>query len=267
MKLAYDEALKNNSKVHFGGLELDEFSMKGLYHENRMDILPLYRRISSYKISKWIGELEDIQGLLNAYGSEAFGESIDKFRANWFVKFFEVIAPLQKKIIIDMKEEEMFKTLYKKMEGKNVVAVVNQWHMSGIEALWKSVTRTEEPLEPINPIGDFDIEEAMDGQLIHDSLRYLTSRITKSEPATWSNHITGYNKEAQESHRTRHIGFDGAYDESNMYRGLPWDTNGQKVDPKIQYNIRPNSMDLSSKEGLEELKRIVKEQGEHLNKH
>lgn len=264
MKYALEEASKAGSKIHFGGMELDPTTMKGLYNESRMDLIPLLYKIQSIGNDTWIGELEDVQGILNSYGSEAFAESIDKFRANWFVKFFELIAPQQKKIIVDMKEVEMFKTLYSKLEGKTIVAVINQWHMSGIEEIWKSVTGTQEALEPINPVGDFDINEAMEGQLINDNLRFLTSRITKSEPATWSNYLTMYNKEPFESHRTRHISFDDAYDE-HMYHGLPWDTHGHKVDPKIQYNIQPNNFDLKSQEGLNELKRLLKEQEKHLS--
>ena len=265
MKFAYDEAQKLGSNIHLGGLELDNFTIRGLYHESRMDILPLIWRYLKMKSDRWDNDENDIKSILSDYGAESFSESIDRSRANWFVKFFAVLSPHQKKIVVDMKDIEIFKTLYSRVPGKNIVAVVNQWHMAGIEERWKSVTGTQEKTEPINPIGDFDINEHMEGELINDNLRMLTSRITKSEPATWSNYLTQYNKEPQESHRTRHISFDDASD-PHMYHGLPWDTHGKKVDPKIQFNIRPNSMELNTKEGLEELKRLVKEQESHLQK-
>jgi len=48
--------------------------------------------------------------------------------------------------------------LYRDCPGKKIVAVVNQWHMPGIESHWRHTTKTIEKKEPINPIGDFDIE-------------------------------------------------------------------------------------------------------------
>jgi len=39
-------------------------------------------------------------------------------------------------------------------------------------------------LNPINPIGDFDIEKLMENRLINDKLREITSKICGSEPAT-----------------------------------------------------------------------------------
>lgn len=58
-------------------------------------------------------------------GSEAYAESIDRSRTNWFVKYFEKLAPHQKKIIIDQKDVDLFYALYRDTPGKKVVAVVN----------------------------------------------------------------------------------------------------------------------------------------------
>lgn len=54
------------------------------------------------------------------------------------------------------------------------MAVVNQWHMEGIESHWRHSTETEKELHPINPIGDFDIEKLMENRLINDKLREIT---------------------------------------------------------------------------------------------
>jgi cell fate regulator YaaT (PSP1 superfamily) len=75
------------------------------------------------------------------------------------------------------------------------VAIVNQWHVSGIEAHWRHSTNTEQNTEPINPIGDFNINAWQEQQSINDELRDIVSKITKSEPATWQNYITHYQKE------------------------------------------------------------------------
>ena len=75
-------------------------------------------------------------------GGEQFAESVDKFRASWFVKLFEKLSPHQKKILVDRKDIEIFETLYNHTPGKNIVAVVNQWHTMGIEAHWRHTTKT-----------------------------------------------------------------------------------------------------------------------------
>ena len=41
------------------------------------------------------------------------------------MKAFEKLSPHQKKILIDKKDEEIFKTVYRDMPGKTIVAVVN----------------------------------------------------------------------------------------------------------------------------------------------
>jgi len=52
------------------------------------------------------------------------------------------IAPEQKKILVDARDETIFRDLYK-CEGEKIVAVVNQWHMQGVETHWRRATGTE----------------------------------------------------------------------------------------------------------------------------
>lgn len=55
------------------------------------------------------------------------------------------IAPEQKKILIDNRDESIFRDLYQRCEGDRIVALVNQWHMQGIETHWRRATGTEIP--------------------------------------------------------------------------------------------------------------------------
>lgn len=48
------------------------------------------------------------------------------------VGLFSKVAPEQKRLVIDKKDEDMFKEIYKGCEGDKIVAVVNQWHVQGI---------------------------------------------------------------------------------------------------------------------------------------
>ena len=102
--------------------------------------------------------------------------------------------------------------------------------MPGIEAHWRHTTGTLVKNEPINPIGDFNIEKYMESQLSNDTLRALTSKLSKSEPATWKNYSTIYLKDNYEYERVRHITFSG-HDDPHMFHGLPqdYDDNMNKV--------------------------------------
>jgi len=135
-----------------------------------------------------------------------------------FLYFKSIPLIRKKKIFVDQKDIDLFTDIYR-TKGKKIVAVVNQWHTPGIEAHWRHSTGTEAKEEPINPIGDMDINRFMEGELVNDKLREITSHVTKSEPATWQNYITQYHKETQEAHRNRHVQFLG-YDDEDMHHGL-----------------------------------------------
>lgn len=90
--------------------------------------------------SFWKKEQEDIYNTLSVHGGEVFAESIDRNRANWFVSYFERLCPEQKKVLIDTKDADLFYQIFRHCPGKNIVAVVNQWHMEGIETHWRNAT-------------------------------------------------------------------------------------------------------------------------------
>lgn len=69
--------------------------------------------------------MKDIYGVLDANGGSAFAESLDKYRIAWFVKYFEKYAPVQKQIIVDQKDTDLFYALYRNCPGQKIVAVVN----------------------------------------------------------------------------------------------------------------------------------------------
>jgi|JI9StandDraft_2_1071091.scaffolds.fasta_scaffold723534_1 pheromone shutdown protein TraB len=43
---------------------------------------------------------------------------------NWMIKYLELISPSVKRVLVDQKDEELFRKI-DKSEGKRVVAVVN----------------------------------------------------------------------------------------------------------------------------------------------
>ena len=51
------------------------------------------------------------------------------------------------------------------------MAVVNQWHVEGIETHWRNATNTQKALNPVNPIGDMDINKLQENRITNDKLR------------------------------------------------------------------------------------------------
>lgn len=212
MKFAIEEAKKIGAHIHFSGLQLNQQTVDALSHEKRMDALPFAWRIyRSTKSRLWSNEDHDQSALLEVLGGEAFAEIVDRNRINWFVKQFERAAPLQKKIIVDQRDHDLFYRVHKRLPGKKIVAVVNQWHVPGIEAHWRHTTGTE-VLKAINPVGDMDITGYMERKLVNDALRNFTSKLGATEPATWADYSTIYHKELMEAERVRHVNFLGAND-------------------------------------------------------
>lgn len=80
----------------------------------------------------WATDYHDFIEILNTNGGEAFAESMDRSRANLMVQILSKIAPQQKKVLIDLRDERIFRDVYQSCEGDKIVAVVNQWHAHGI---------------------------------------------------------------------------------------------------------------------------------------
>ena len=240
MKFALEEAEKLKTKLVLGGLELDTVALNALLVEKRMDFLfMLWRSMVSLNNRHWKTENMDHYNVLYTNGGEAFGENMDTSRINWFIKIFEKFAPQQKKIFIDQKDSDLFYSLYR-LDAKKIVAVVNQWHIPGIEAHWRHTTNTILPKEPINPVGDFDISEYMETNVINDKLREIVSKTSKSEPATWSNFVGNYIKEGTEYHRIRHVNFLG-HDDHEIYHGLPYGSHDDHhhSEKKLEHEDKP----------------------------
>lgn len=57
------------------------------------------------------------------------------------VQMLSKVSPKQKGILVDQRDEKIFTDLYN-IKKEKIVAVVNQWHMQGIETHWKRATGT-----------------------------------------------------------------------------------------------------------------------------
>jgi pheromone shutdown protein TraB len=60
---------------------------------------------------------------------------LDPHRMNWFIQTLDIFFPKLKVIFIDKRDDDLFRQI-DSSPHKRVVAVVNQWHMEGIEHEW-----------------------------------------------------------------------------------------------------------------------------------
>lgn len=127
MKFAIEEAQKAKSKVILGGLAIDETTLQSFKSEPRFDVFQLFRNVfyTQEKNKFWFSEHLDNYAVLDTHGGEAYAESLDLSRLNWFIKYFEQIAPHQKRILVDQKDIDLFYSLYRDCPGEKIVAVVN----------------------------------------------------------------------------------------------------------------------------------------------
>lgn len=90
MKFAVDAAKAGNKPLVLGGLAVDDVALEGLRVEPRMDIVNLFRN-GAFALNKnklWYSESLDNFNSIDVHGGETYAESIDRFRANWWVKYF-----------------------------------------------------------------------------------------------------------------------------------------------------------------------------------
>lgn len=117
----------------------------------------------------------------------------------WYIQCLDKLYPWLKRIVIDQKDEDLFAQI-DQAEGKKIVAVVNQWHMEGIEHHWchryGQVPRNVIFPEGINPIGDMNLREGLFEMQYNALHRQIVCSNSKAEPTTLSDWITGYHREA-----------------------------------------------------------------------
>lgn len=140
-------ACKNNVQKVYGGNAFDPITVENLRNEPDMYAHTLLWNSVFKSIalsSSWTSQYDDWINTLHVRGGEAFAESIDRSRINFMVAMLNRVAPKQKKILVDKRDDRIFNQLYNMKDSKNIVAVVNQWHMEGIETHWRRLTGTVE---------------------------------------------------------------------------------------------------------------------------
>lgn len=110
-----------------------------------------------------------------------------------------MMSPTFKNTMIDKRDMALYKYIREHGQGKRIVAVVNQWHMEGIEHLWAHEygqnPRSVQFEEEIDPIGDMDLHNGLFDLLYNAFQRKLKNAHSKTTPASYSNMINTYHRE------------------------------------------------------------------------
>lgn len=144
--------------------------------------------------------MKSCRAKLAIVGASAYTEKcMDASATNWYIQNAEIFFPQLKKILIDDKDDDLFRAI-DSAQGDKIVVVVNQWHMEGIEHHWAhrygQVPRSIQITEEINPIGDMDLREGLFNRLYNNLGREIASRNTGGTPATYADWIIGYHRES-----------------------------------------------------------------------
>ena len=104
---ACKHACSNGIPKYYGGVAFDPLTLEAL--KVQPDLYPhtfLTRgMLKTIEIcSSWTSEYDDFINTLHVRGGEAFAESIDRSRINFFVALMNRIAPKQKNILVDQRD-------------------------------------------------------------------------------------------------------------------------------------------------------------------
>jgi hypothetical protein len=206
IKYALEEAEKAGSKIVYLGYELDELTTTRLHHENRYTLLKTiinYCRLNK----KYINEINTIRSKMHHYGLKKYIESCcDTYTVNWLVQSFGLLFPDVHRILIEKKEEDIFKSIIEN-KGKKMVVVVNQHHMEGIEHHWchSYGQLPQSQQQDVNPIGDMNLRQILFENMYHVIMREIKSSRTHSTPASYSNFPDPYWRENNYQYEHRNM--------------------------------------------------------------
>lgn len=209
MKFALEEAEKINSKVVFLGNEFDLNTEQRFHHEKRHTLLKAI--YSFFTLNKtYAYEIGNLNSILNEYGVKKYVEStLDSKNMAYLIAVLDKIYPEVKRILVDARDEEIFKQIVAN-KGKRMVAVVNQHHMEGIEHHWcnsfgQVPTFNKNYQGKINPIGDMDLRKMLYDKMYHVIMRDIKSSRSRSSPASFTNEINVYHREFNHQYEHRNM--------------------------------------------------------------
>ena len=138
IKYALDYAAEKKAQIYYAGEEFNNETHERLKAQKDFDLIWPFLVHNFGLSTHWRFEARDMGRLFQFSPLKDLCENhFNKDVMSWWVRYFERMLPGQKRSLIDMRDEDMFIAIEKKMTGTKKLAVVNQWHMEGIEKLWR----------------------------------------------------------------------------------------------------------------------------------
>lgn len=135
-KFACESAEKVGANLEFMGAEADQKTWQRLLHETRFNLPEYILKRFQYHTTFYSDEMREMRAKIALVGPSAFTEKcVDSYAVNWFIQCTDIFFPKLKKIMVDEKDEDLFKQI-DKSKGEKIVVLVNQWHLEGIEHHW-----------------------------------------------------------------------------------------------------------------------------------
>ena len=210
IKYACEAAEKVGAKLMFLGPELNNVAWHRLYHETRINIPQTVMNTWRYLGTRWTTEARTENQKLELTTPSSFSEVwADSYLINWYIKRLEILVPSLKRIFIDKRDIGLYKRIVKNNDGKRIVAVVNQWHMEGIEHLWAhefgQLPRSQLIREEIDPIGDMNLRKGLFDMMYNAFQRQYKCANSKSVPSSYSNMMNTYHREQNWGYEHRNM--------------------------------------------------------------
>lgn len=112
VKSAIEAARKVGAKVVFLGNEIDKETREAFAHETRFNIGQYIFRRWSFRNSSWVDERNSMQMKFSEHEMRTFSEKImDSYQMNWFIKSLELFFPNVKRIVVDQRDERIYRTI------------------------------------------------------------------------------------------------------------------------------------------------------------
>lgn len=198
MKYALDYAEAQKAQVYYAGEEFNRETHERLKMQRDFDVIwPMIYHVFGLN-THWRFEARDMGRLFQFTPLKDLCENhFDKNVMAWWVRYFDRMLPGQKRSLINQRDEDMFIAVEKKLTGNKKLAVVNQWHMEGLEKLWRLHHGIEEIRPATNGAEDFPLAENqayIDGI---DKDRAEVERRTGAPMASSHRTLVAYNDETR----------------------------------------------------------------------
>lgn len=210
IKYACEEAEKLGAELHFLGPELNNITWHRLYHDTRFNLPSTLFNLWQQIGTRWTDERNrEIQKLQLTTPSTYVETCLDQYAINWYIQSLDKNFPSLKQVLIDKRDMALYKYITRNAQGKRVLAVVNQWHMEGIEHLWAheygQLPRSQTITEEIDPIGDMNLKEGLFDLLYNAFQREIKSAHSRSVPSSFSNMMNTYHREQNWQYEHRNM--------------------------------------------------------------